>query len=370
MNRETVDRIVSATLYEGYILYPYRADAVKNRVRWTFGGVHPRTYSEATGGSDPWEVETECLVRGGPDARITAEVRFLHPVRRRIGKRHLGSAGPEAAPGGASPVDTTPLEELAPGFLAVDYLDVAGVPYRAWEEAVERRLDLGTHRLGDLVGGPRSLSIEIPAGSDREELVDSDGSVAGIVLRVREELQGSVEVTAAWVCEDVARVRLVVRNTTPFEMTGERDRDRAMLRALVSTHAILGVDGGRWISLADPPEDLVEAASACRNRGLWPVLVGDPDVDDTVLASPIILQDHPEVAPESPQDLFDGTEIDELLSLRILTLTDEEKQEMRAADARSRAILERTEKLGEEEMLRLHGTIRQRTVRGQEEVQP
>ena len=88
------------------------------------------------------------------------------------------------------------------------------------------------------------------------------------------------------------------------------------------------------------------------------MLVGEPGARDTLLSSPIILEDHPRIAPESPGDLFDGGEIDEMLVLNILSLTDEEKAEMRDSDPRTREILERTEALTPEELMRLHGTIR------------
>jgi hydrogenase maturation protease len=77
-----------------------------------------------------------------------------------------------------------------------------------------------------------------------------------------------------------------------------------------------------------------------------------------MLSSPIILYDYPQVAPESAGDLFDSTEIDEILTLRILTLTDEEKREMRSVDERARAILERTETLPAEQLMKLHGAVR------------
>jgi hypothetical protein len=77
-----------------------------------------------------------------------------------------------------------------------------------------------------------------------------------------------------------------------------------------------------------------------------------------MLASPIILYDYPQVAPESPGDLFDATEIDEILTLRILALTEEEKQAMAAVDKRAQALLTRTESLAREQLLGLHGTIR------------
>ena len=77
-----------------------------------------------------------------------------------------------------------------------------------------------------------------------------------------------------------------------------------------------------------------------------------------MLASPIILYDYPEIAPESPGDLFDSTEIDEILTLRIMTMTDQEKREMRAVDERARKILERTELMSDDELLKMHGTLR------------
>ena len=112
---------------------------------------------------------------------------------------------------------------------------------------------------------------------------------------------------------------------------------------------------GGFVSLTDPPERLRAAAEACDNVGVWPILVGEPGSADTMLCSPIILEDHPRIAPESPGDLYDGGEIDGLLTLSIMSLTDEEKAEIRAGDPRARAILERTESLSRDELMRLHG---------------
>jgi hydrogenase maturation protease len=110
--------------------------------------------------------------------------------------------------------------------------------------------------------------------------------------------------------------------------------------------------------MIDPPEPYRAIAATCRNVGVWPVLVGEPGARDTILAAPIILYDYPQVAPESPGDLFDATEIDEILTLRILTLTEDEKRAMRDVDARARALLERTESLARDQLMALHGTIR------------
>jgi hydrogenase maturation protease len=88
------------------------------------------------------------------------------------------------------------------------------------------------------------------------------------------------------------------------------------------------------------------------------VLVGQAGECDTMLSSPIILYDYPRIATQSPGDFFDGTEIDEMLVLRILTLTPEERQAAAAVDDRARALMERTYSLSAEQVMGLHGAIR------------
>ena len=130
------------------------------------------------------------------------------------------------------------------------------------------------------------------------------------------------------------------------------------MRSLVSAHVVLGVEEGEFVSLLDPPEALRPVIDECHNQGVFPVLVGEEGQRDTMLASPIILYDYPQIAPESAGDLFDGTEIDEILSLRIMTMTDEEKREMRESDERARQMLERTENMPAEQFMKLHGALR------------
>ncbi len=77
-----------------------------------------------------------------------------------------------------------------------------------------------------------------------------------------------------------------------------------------------------------------------------------------MLSSPLILYDHPEVAAESAGDLFDATEIDEILTLRTLTLTDAEKRLARATDSRAAELLDRLEDMPPELFERMHGAIR------------
>jgi hypothetical protein len=320
---DPVRAIADAVLYEGYILWPYRRSALKNRRRFTFGGVYPVAHSREHP-DDASVMRTECLLEGGAGVRVEARVRFLHVVARRVARA--------TADGGLEPVD-----ELTAG----------GERHVAWEEAAEREVALAL----TAGGGAVRAAVAIPAGGEREDLCG-----AGALLRSWHALEGSVEVATARLADALWRVSVTISNTTPWHGGPRAD---ALERTFCSTHTVLRAgEGGAFVSLTDPPPALREHAAACRNAGTWPVLVGEPGSTDTLLSAPIILEDHPRIAPESPGDLFDGGEIDQLLTLSILSLTDEEKAEMRASDPRAREILERTEALTPEQLMRLHGTIR------------
>jgi hypothetical protein len=304
MSGPAVEQVAAALLYEGYLLYPYCRSAIKNRQRFNFGVLYPQAHATRTGGVDPAEMRTECLVRGGDDTRLDVTIRFLHLFARAA--------------------------------------DRSGEP--EWHEAIERDIAVRGVAVGELVGG-RPVPFAFPAGAA------PGGRQYG--------LTGRVELGAEPAGDGVRRVRVTVVNLTSAEPEDASDRDELLLRSLVSAHTILRTTGGEFVSLIDPPEALKPAAAACHNLGTWPVLAGEEGTRTTMLSSPIIVYDYPTVAPESPGDFFDGTEMDEMLSLRILTLTDAEKREMGDADERARQLLERTERLGEADLMRLHGVLRQ-----------
>jgi hypothetical protein len=191
----------------------------------------------------------------------------------------------------------------------------------------------------------REVSIETAVGEERREAFDFHGPDL-------EPVGGEIAIRTAAAAPGALKITVTVRNTAEFSVS-----DR-LLQSLASAHVVLAVEGGEFVSMTDPPQWLSEAASQCVNAGVWPVLIGEPGSRDTVLASPIVLPDYPQVAPESTGDLYDATEIEEILTLRVLTLTDEEKAEVRTSEDRARAILERAEALPAEHLMRLHGTIR------------
>ncbi len=355
MNFAAADEVVRAVLYEGYVLYPYRPSSIKNRQRWTFGGIYPGSFPSA----GPAQIETQGLVEGTGETKIETRVRFLQPIARQIFQL------PKPLPALS--------DDAEAGCRPVQSMSLDGHSYHAWEEAVEREVVLATAVLHELANEPLRLHFAFAAEQEREAIVGPDGLVHGVIVRRRAAIEGAVTLKADAAdpaASDAWRLTACVDNLTaapPLVGTGS---EAAALRGFMSTHIVLGVEGGAFVSLIDPPLHRAKAAQTCLNRSAWPVLVGPEGATDTLLCSPIILYDHPKIAPESVGDLFDGTEIDEILTLRILTMTDAEKAEMAGNDERARALLARTEALSEEQMQRLHGVMRSPRLPGDELPRP
>jgi hydrogenase maturation protease len=198
---------------------------------------------------------------------------------------------------------------------------------------------------------PREVEMSLPITAACKESQE----FAFEPLEEQEPVQGRLAVAIELLTGDLFKVHSQILNTTAFEGSS---REEALKRAFISTHTILSMEHGQFISLLDPPAESSEHAAACKNIGTWPVLVGEDGTMDAMLSSPIILYDYPKIAPESPGALFDGTEIDEILTLRIMTLTDQEKMEMASTDDRAKEILERTESMPPEQFMKLHGILR------------
>jgi len=318
--------VADAVLFEGYALYPYRASAAKNRVRWQFGVLAPRAWSEA-GGGDPWWQETQALVEpaeGAAAPRLEGRLRFLQARRREV-------QGPAPAPAPAS----------------------------HWDEGEIQQIDFAVDAATLADGADEAIPFFVPGGSEAGPLEAGGGPAT--VVRERWPISGVVRVTSAVVqgsASPLWRLSLRVENVTAWALPGA-PRDEAVRASLLGTHLLLSLSGGAFVSLLDPPPWAAAAAAACRNVRTYPVLAGPPGRRDLLLSAPVILYDHPAVAPESPQDLFDATEIDEILTLRILTLTDDEKREVRATDPRLARLLDGVERLTPEDRAHLHGAKRE-----------
>ena len=359
MKVEHIRDIANAVLFEGYLLYPYRHSAIKNRQRWSIGVIYPREYSQTSGGVDPWTMRTECLVTGHKNTTLDVTVRFLHLLTRRsvqaacLNTRNLA---PAAADGASST-----MREAHGDFSAQLGASAGAIGWApdSWEEGMEREVTASALTLGDLLEQPRRIEFAYPAASLTEPRTEDARS--GEVVREQQALSGAFTIAAEPVessSGEVFKLTIHIENTTPLQGVIPDSYNAALLFSLVSAHTILQAQNGAFVSLLDPPDELSMAAASCHNERTYPVLVGDDGDTNAILSSPIILYDYPKIAPESAGSLFDGTEIDEILTLRILALTDEEKAEMREGDARAREILERTESLTAEQLMKLHGVIR------------
>ncbi|MFG2881910.1 hypothetical protein ACGFYV_06220 [Streptomyces sp. NPDC048297] len=346
--------VADAVLYEGYLLYPYRRSSGKNRVRWQFGVLLPREWVEAdgpvavgiSGSADSWYQQTECLVRvRRPGAVVRVRVRCLQMQHKQIEK-----AGDDG------------------GFRAVESLRTDdGTTHLSFDEAVPREVDRA-RPLEELLRGPCRGPLSAPAAAQAEPLPGG----AGRVVRRREAVRAHTTVAAEHLGSDVYRLRVRTENSGSAS-DPRAPRGEALRRALLATHTLIGGEGVEFVSQIDPPAALRDHVRDCRNAFTFPVLGGDPPHADNgtddgsgttgavVLSSPIILPDHPQVAPESPGDLHDAAEIDEILTLRTMLLTDEEKAEARATDPRAARILDRVDTMPREVFSRLHGAIRSLT---------
>ncbi|MBA2743286.1 MAG: hypothetical protein H0U43_03085, partial [Chthoniobacterales bacterium] len=311
MNSPLLEKIVNAVLYEGYILYPYRASSKKNRQRFTFGRVYPEEYSVAQKGREPCSMQTEVLVRAqSPECAVNISVRFLHPMLREVGVLDEPAAELPKA--------------VEPKFRLVNEALIGEKLSQSWQESVERVFELLPLVLRDATAG--ATEFRFAASRELEPIRDGE-KIAAVFVRRQEAVAGTVETTVTKIDEHVSRVTIRIWNKTPVPLADLENQDGVVMRTFASTHTVLHVTGGDFIYLMDTTEFYTEAAAGCKNINTWPVLVGaGKNETDTMLSSPIILYDYPQIAPESAGDLFDGGEIDEILTLRIMTMTDEEKR--------------------------------------------
>ncbi|MFF1255727.1 hypothetical protein ACFVZT_02655 [Streptomyces sp. NPDC058321] len=327
--------VADAVLLEGYVLYPYRASAAKNRLRWQFGVLVPPAW-----GADCDEHDfqhTECLMEPRTGTTLSVEVRFLHPQRRTVQQARQDGSFEDAS-------------ELS-------LPDRVLVP---WDEGVEERVEV-TVTVAELAGDGITVPFTRPAREETELVHDAEGGLVGRLVRRCEEVSGVVRLSTREVDGPyrVSRLTAVVENTSTWSPAeGKGDRDAALPHSLVATHLLLCLGAGSFLSMTDPPEWAKGAVASCRNLHTWPVLAGEPGHADLVLSSPIILEDHPAVAPESPGALYDATEIDEILALRTAALTEQEKREARGTDPKAAAVIDLAESMPPEVLERLHGAVR------------
>lgn len=331
MSLELARTVADAVLYEGYLLYPYRSTSSKNQSRWQWGVLGPPGAAAASLGEES-SMSTQCVLRSGPVGQVSVHLRFLQLQTRSVERA----------------------TDDAECFEPVAELTLGARTWLTWDEAVEHEIELGPCPLGALAENDQALPVDVAGGEGVELLRDDDGTIVGRVIRRRWPLKAVVSLGASPV-DGLVRLSLCVENVAAETPT---DKKQAIRSSLIGAHLLVRAQDADFVSLLEPSDDAVEAVAGCTSRRCWPVLAGEPGQTDVVLASPIILYDYPEIAAQSPGALFDATEIDEILTLRTMVLTDAEKREARATDDRAAAIIDRVDAMPPELLDRLHGTIR------------
>jgi hypothetical protein len=343
MTNNFLEAIVHTILYEGYILYPYRASSPKNQhERFTFGRIYPQSYSQTDSGHELFQIQSDVLLRVDEEApELQISLGFLQPIHREIGLL-------------SEPLARLPrAEELR--LKVVPKLEVDGKIYQEWMEATERQIPVTLAESSESIAAPFHFEAE----RSLEPILNDHGLIVAVIQRVQSAIAGTITAKAVRLNRSLFKISVTARNESPVQESGEGVAEKILMSTFASAHLIFQTQRGEFISLLEPPKGVEAFAAQCQNVGVWPVLVGNKAKGErsTMLASPIILYDYPEIAPDSVGDFFDGTEIDEMLTLRVMTLTDSEKTEIQL-DGFSRRILERTHSLDEKSMQKLHGGMR------------
>jgi hypothetical protein len=193
-------------------------------------------------------------------------------------------------------------------------------------QAQERRVELSGAMVGALARASADKQASVSPGSDAPPLA------VALSLAVKQHADGLYEV--------------VLRVDNRTLVSSGLDRAGALGRSLISTHPIVRIVGGRFVSPLERP---------CRSVNTFPVLA--TAADDVVIGAAIVLPDHPEIAPESRGGLFDSTEIEEALLLHVHALSDGEREEIERQDPAVREMVARAAAATPEEIIALHGRV-------------
>lgn len=312
--------VADAVLYEGYLLYPYRGTSNKNQSRWQWGVLGPSGATAAGIGEDD-SLSAQFVIDGAK--ALTLMLRFLQ-LQHRQPERDDGHGG----------------------YRPVDQLDTSAGSFLSWDEAVEVELPFGPF---EFTNAPAqwTLPLAVPSGTD-VEIVEG-----GRLVRSRQPVHATLSVDIE-PGDGLHLATVTVRNTG----APTTDKQSAIAASMIGTHVIAEAIAGDFVSLLEPPEPAAATVARCRQHRCFPVLAGPPGERDLLLISPIILYDHPEIAEQSQGHFFDSTEIDELLTLRVMTMTDEEKAQARATDPLAAELIDRCDAMPPEAMAHMHGILR------------
>jgi hypothetical protein len=330
-----LENLTQTLLYEGYALYPYYRSAIKNQKPVPFGVIFPSDYNNYHEHSHS-NMQSQCIISGGDDLTVNIHVRFLH-----LRKTELFQADNKG--------DT---------YVPVVSLEIGGNTYQAGWQTIERKISTEDIPVSELISNCKIIPVEFDNMNEGEIILNEEKEVAAKRIINVSEIKGSIKMEADAVKEMPGsfRITVTVTNTTPVENAESVSRDEVFLQSFLSTHIILQTRQGEFISHQDPPEEWKHAIASCNNINTWPMLIDKNN--STLLSSPIILYDYPEINPQSSGDLFDSTEIEEALLLHVNLLSDEEKKRIGSNDEKLQAMLNKVNSMTPEDLNIYHSMMK------------
>lgn len=362
--KSDVEKIIRAVLYQGCLLYPYRSTSPKNSNQEVFalGRIYPQLYCEQQQYAEPCVMQAECLLHSHDEhslPRVKVEVGFLQPLRREV-LCCVGEVTPQEIEAMNSRVAVGALsaaffetEDREPKFQRVPRLEVKGKVFESSTEAVERRVSVMT----GLFPHSRNIRYSFPATKNLEAVLNDYGNVAGILLRHQDFIEGRIEIITQLLEKNLFKISVRVSNSSPLGFSEMAIPECVLQRTFASTHFVLEAHNAEFISLLETPEEFKTFAADCENIGCWPVLVGTKPAHTTMLASPVILFDYPQVARENMKDIFGEGEADEITAARVLPSA-AEKECVISADDLGRKIPESAQNVETGEPSEIHLPIR------------
>jgi hypothetical protein len=257
MRLDRARAVAAAVLYDGYLLYPYRASSGTNQTRWQFGVLGPVGAEEAGLGESP-TMSMQCLLRSS--THLMAHLRFLQLQHRSVHDSN-----------------NTPVAELT---------DADVTSWLTWDEAVEHELTFELSPF-DLEAGGTVLPVLVEGGVEGVQL----GNDEGRAIRRRWPLKAEMRMATA-PADGCLRLDVEVLNLHARPCS---DAVEAMRYSLIGTHVIIEALDAEFVSMLEPPEELAAPAAACMQHRCWPVLGGEPGDAGLLLGLPILLDDHPEI---------------------------------------------------------------------------
>jgi hypothetical protein len=219
MNRELATKVANAVLYEGYMLYPYRPSAIKNRQRWSFGILYPPKYDEVKRGTERSGMHSECLLKLTGETVVHVQLRFLHLLSKEVLRAVDGHLEPAAS------------------------VIVDGELVEPWDEGVERCEEFDVLPSDEL---EQFFQFSFDGLNDSEPMRDVNGQVGAELTCSQDDIQGTILISCQLLRNDVMKLSIDVENTTPLPSYTKACNNIGNFPVLV------GGDGERDMLLCSP----------------------------------------------------------------------------------------------------------------------